>query len=148
MEMFLEVEVQLFRYLSIRCLRQFSSIPATLRHHICHGPVGTGCQYLRRKRVTAGSLKNGGGAVSATRLPRRYCEAAAKRSGRGGNLARFIQEHIKKPLAEELLFGKLEKGGGVRVTIEDGKPAFDYPEPPEAPPPAKRRKSRSPAPVR
>src|SRR5215831_251255 len=31
-------------------------------------------------------------------------------------LARVIQEHIKKPLAEELLFGRLAKGGVVRVT--------------------------------
>jgi ATP-dependent Clp protease ATP-binding subunit ClpA len=31
-------------------------------------------------------------------------------------LARVIQEHIKKPLAEELLFGRLSKGGTVRVT--------------------------------
>jgi ATP-dependent Clp protease ATP-binding subunit ClpA len=63
-------------------------------------------------------------------------------------LVRVIQEHIKKALAEELLFGKLEKGGIVRVTIEDGKPAFDYPEPTEPIPPAKRRKSRAPAAVR
>ena len=33
-------------------------------------------------------------------------------------LARTIQEHIKKPLAEELLFGKLEHGGAVRVIVE------------------------------
>jgi len=32
-------------------------------------------------------------------------------------MARIIQEHIKRPLAEELLFGKLEGGGHVRVTI-------------------------------
>ncbi len=44
-------------------------------------------------------------------------------------LARVIQENIKKPLAEELLFGRLEKGGIVRVTIVDGKPAFEYPDP-------------------
>ncbi len=31
-------------------------------------------------------------------------------------MARLIQEHIKRPLAEELLFGCLEKGGRVRVT--------------------------------
>jgi ATP-dependent Clp protease ATP-binding subunit ClpA len=37
-------------------------------------------------------------------------------------LARVIQEHIKRPLADELLFGKLAKGGKVLVTIEDGKP--------------------------
>ncbi|WP_019013734.1 ATP-dependent Clp protease ATP-binding subunit ClpA [Elioraea tepidiphila] len=34
-------------------------------------------------------------------------------------LARVIQEHIKKPLAEELLFGKLAKGGAVRVGVDD-----------------------------
>ncbi|RUM99397.1 ATP-dependent Clp protease ATP-binding subunit ClpA [Pseudaminobacter arsenicus] len=33
-------------------------------------------------------------------------------------LGRVIQEHIKKPLAEEVLFGKLKKGGTVRVTLE------------------------------
>ncbi|CUH77185.1 ATP-dependent Clp protease ATP-binding subunit ClpA [Tritonibacter multivorans] len=36
-------------------------------------------------------------------------------------LGRVIQEHIKKPLAEELLFGKLSKGGLVKVGIKDGK---------------------------
>jgi ATP-dependent Clp protease ATP-binding subunit ClpA len=35
-------------------------------------------------------------------------------------LARVIQEHIKKPLAEELLFGKLVKGGLVKVAVKDG----------------------------
>jgi len=36
-------------------------------------------------------------------------------------LARVIQESIKKPLAEELLFGKLMKGGVVKVKVKDGK---------------------------
>jgi ATP-dependent Clp protease ATP-binding subunit ClpA len=36
-------------------------------------------------------------------------------------LGRVIQEHIKKPLAEELLFGKLMKGGLVRVAVKDDK---------------------------
>jgi ATP-dependent Clp protease ATP-binding subunit ClpA len=40
-------------------------------------------------------------------------------------LSRVIQEHIKRPLAEELLFGKLAKGGKVIVTVEDGDLAFD-----------------------
>jgi ATP-dependent Clp protease ATP-binding subunit ClpA len=40
-------------------------------------------------------------------------------------LARVIQEHIKKPLAEELLFGKLVKGGSVKVTLKDGKLDFE-----------------------
>jgi ATP-dependent Clp protease ATP-binding subunit ClpA len=33
-------------------------------------------------------------------------------------LGRVIQEHIKKPLAEELLFGKLTKGGVVKVGVK------------------------------
>ncbi len=33
-------------------------------------------------------------------------------------MARVIQEHIKRPLAEELLFGKLADGGTVRVTLD------------------------------
>ncbi|MGX0975732.1 ATP-dependent Clp protease ATP-binding subunit ClpA [Roseovarius sp. MBR-51] len=36
-------------------------------------------------------------------------------------LGRVIQEHIKKPLAEELLFGKLLKGGVVKVGVKDDK---------------------------
>ncbi|WP_420558035.1 ATP-dependent Clp protease ATP-binding subunit ClpA [Roseovarius sp.] len=36
-------------------------------------------------------------------------------------LGRVIQEHIKKPLAEELLFGKLAKGGVVKVGVKDGQ---------------------------
>ncbi|WP_333682614.1 ATP-dependent Clp protease ATP-binding subunit ClpA [Pontibaca methylaminivorans] len=36
-------------------------------------------------------------------------------------LGRVIQEYIKKPLAEELLFGKLAKGGVVKVAVENGE---------------------------
>ena len=36
-------------------------------------------------------------------------------------LGRVIQEYIKKPLAEELLFGELAKGGIVKVGVKDGK---------------------------
>ncbi|MEK1896972.1 MAG: ATP-dependent Clp protease ATP-binding subunit ClpA [Rhizobium sp.] len=42
-------------------------------------------------------------------------------------LARVIQDVIKKPLANEILFGKLRKGGVVNVTVgpkEDGKPGI------------------------
>jgi ATP-dependent Clp protease ATP-binding subunit ClpA len=41
-------------------------------------------------------------------------------------LARVIQEHIKKPLAEELLFGRLTKGGAVKVTMKDKKLDFEF----------------------
>ncbi|HYE52741.1 MAG TPA: AAA family ATPase, partial [Azospirillaceae bacterium] len=46
-------------------------------------------------------------------------------------LGRTIQEHVKKPLAEELLFGRLSKGGAVKVTLEDDKLAFTYSDPPK-----------------
>src|SRR5260221_432011 len=43
-------------------------------------------------------------------------------------LARVIQEHIKKPLADEILFGKLKGGGTVRGLLdrENDKLAFDF----------------------
>ena len=43
-------------------------------------------------------------------------------------LSRVIQEHVKKPLAEELLFGKLAKGGAVKVAVSDDKLTFDLKE--------------------
>ncbi len=53
-------------------------------------------------------------------------------------LSRVIQEHIKRPLSEELLFGKLVNGGLARVRIEDNLVVFDFPETPKP-----RRKGRS-----
>ncbi|MGY8999166.1 MAG: ATP-dependent Clp protease ATP-binding subunit ClpA [Rhodospirillales bacterium] len=41
-------------------------------------------------------------------------------------LARVIQEYIKKPLSEQLLFGDLSKGGTVQVKVEDKKLDFEY----------------------
>jgi len=40
-------------------------------------------------------------------------------------LARVIQDAIKKPLADDILFGKLVGGGHVEVVLRDGKIAFD-----------------------
>lgn len=48
-------------------------------------------------------------------------------------MGRVIQEHIKKPLADELLFGTLAKGGHVLVKVEDGELAFEL-DPPVKPP--------------
>ena len=54
-------------------------------------------------------------------------------------MARVIQEHIKKPLADDVLFGRLKSGGHVRVIVtrdeESGldKLGFDYPEGPVTP---------------
>ncbi|QFY43573.1 ATP-dependent Clp protease ATP-binding subunit ClpA [Candidatus Methylospira mobilis] len=40
-------------------------------------------------------------------------------------MARVIQENIKKPLAEELLFGKLAHGGTVRIGVKDDHLSFE-----------------------
>jgi ATP-dependent Clp protease ATP-binding subunit ClpA len=75
-------------------------------------------------------------------------------------MARVIQEHIKKPLADEVLFGKLKGGGHVRVIVdkdENGrdKLGFEFldgpvtPKPEKIPavrPKAKRRSSPRPKP--
>jgi ATP-dependent Clp protease ATP-binding subunit ClpA len=57
-------------------------------------------------------------------------------------LARVIQEYVKKPMADELLFGSLKNGGIVKVDIDpkdNDKLAFQYfPEQPPASPPTKK----------
>ncbi|MEO3999778.1 ATP-dependent Clp protease ATP-binding subunit ClpA [Mesorhizobium sp. CAU 1732] len=75
-------------------------------------------------------------------------------------LSRVIQEHIKKPLADEVLFGKLRKGGTVRVSVEkndagiddlklealaDEVPVKPKKEDPEDRPPVKRKAVKKPA---
>jgi len=40
-------------------------------------------------------------------------------------LGRVIQEHIKQPLADEVLFGKLKKGGTVKVTLKPDGSGLD-----------------------
>jgi ATP-dependent Clp protease ATP-binding subunit ClpA len=40
-------------------------------------------------------------------------------------LSRVIQDEVKRPLTDELLFGKLVDGGKVRVDAQDGKLSFD-----------------------
>jgi ATP-dependent Clp protease ATP-binding subunit ClpA len=41
-------------------------------------------------------------------------------------MARIIQENIKRPLAEELLFGRLEGGGHMRIGVDDDKLSFSF----------------------
>ena len=57
-------------------------------------------------------------------------------------LGRVIQEEIKKPLAEELLFGALQKGGAVTVGLdkEANKLCFDYHAAPSTPKPSGEKK--------
>ena len=55
-------------------------------------------------------------------------------------MARLIQEKIKQPLAEELLFGKLSGGGEVHVSLKDGQPSFELtPTAPKVRPPSRKK---------
>src|SRR6187397_2447926 len=55
-------------------------------------------------------------------------------------MGRLVQEKIKQPLAEELLFGKLVNGGEVKVRIKDNAPAFEItPAAPKAKPKPKKK---------
>src|SRR3546814_213589 len=59
-------------------------------------------------------------------------------------MGRLIQEKIKQPLAEELLFGKLVHGGEVRVHLKDDELAFEITSaPPKAPKKGGRSKARA-----
>ena len=55
-------------------------------------------------------------------------------------LARIIQEHIKKPLAEELLFGALAKGGVVHVSVDKEADKLAFAFEPRPPSPSAERK--------
>ena len=41
-------------------------------------------------------------------------------------MARLVQEKIKRPLADELLFGRLNKGGHVRVVLNEGELEIEF----------------------
>ena len=43
-------------------------------------------------------------------------------------MARLVQDKIKKPLAEKILFGELSKGGDVDVLVSDGELTLEIPE--------------------
>ena len=53
-------------------------------------------------------------------------ERGYERANGARPMARLIAEKIKRPLADEVLFGKLVKGGSVKVTVEDGELAFQF----------------------
>jgi ATP-dependent Clp protease ATP-binding subunit ClpA len=74
-------------------------------------------------------------------VERGYDEAMGARP-----MARVIQTHIKTPLADEVLFGRLKNGGMVRVVVSgegvDAELAFVYPDGPVLPRPDKEIEAR------
>ena len=65
--------------------------------------------------------------ISLTEEARRWLANAGYDEAMGARpLARVIQEKIKQPLAEEVLFGHLVDGGHVVIDIEEDKPVFRF----------------------
>ena len=54
------------------------------------------------------------------------CEKGYDKTMGARPMARLIQEHIKKPLADEILFGRLSHGGHVVISEEDDKLVFEF----------------------
>lgn len=53
-------------------------------------------------------------------------ERGYERANGARPMARLIAEKIKKPLADEVLFGKLSKGGTVKVSVENDELSFSF----------------------
>ncbi len=71
-------------------------------------------------------LSNKGVTLTVEKSAREWIMAHGYDKAMGARpMARLIQENIKKPLAEELLFGKLVNGGHVTLKMQDDKLLFD-----------------------
>jgi len=59
-------------------------------------------------------------------------------------MSRLLQDQVKQPLAEELLFGKLAQGGEVHVSVREDKLVFELtPAPPKAKPSRKKKAAKT-----
>jgi ATP-dependent Clp protease ATP-binding subunit ClpA len=72
--------------------------------------------------------------LAAKKVELAYTDAARKWMAKKGYdpdygarpLARILQANIKDALADEILFGRLEKGGKVTIDLKADKLTFDY----------------------
>jgi len=72
-------------------------------------------------------LADRGVKISITTEAREYLARVGYDRENGARpLERIIEAKIKKPLANEILFGKLVKGGRVSITLKDGELAFEF----------------------
>ena len=74
-----------------------------------------------------GKLDDKGVTLSIDKLAKEYLAKKGYDEVFGAReLSRVIQEEIKKPIAEELIFGKISKGGHVSITMKENKINFNY----------------------
>jgi ATP-dependent Clp protease ATP-binding subunit ClpA len=103
---------------------RFDALTPEVMHHIVDKAMRELESQLSERNV----------AISLTDAARDYFAKKGYDVDNGARpLARLVQDEIKRPLADEILFGKLDKGGSVTVDVVDGRVEFEI-EPPEDPP--------------
>jgi ATP-dependent Clp protease ATP-binding subunit ClpA len=95
---------------------RFDTLTPEVMHHIVDKAVRELVSQLSERNVV----------ISLTDAARDYFAKKGYDVDNGARpLARLVQDEIKRPLADEILFGKLDKGGKVTVDVIDGKVEFD-----------------------
>ncbi|HVW28936.1 MAG TPA: ATP-dependent Clp protease ATP-binding subunit ClpA [Polyangiaceae bacterium] len=95
---------------------RFDPLTQEVMHHIVDKAV----------RELEGQLSERNVRISLTDAARDYFGKKGYDVDNGARpLARLVQDEIKRPLADEILFGKLDKGGSVTVDVVDGRVEFD-----------------------
>ena len=99
--------------MSARCRRRYCSTGATSRVNAYSSAFAAGPEAAARSTPARGAESR---IVESGDLGARRRSIKSQPLTSARPLARVIQEYLKKPLAEEVLFGKLSQGGGtVRV---------------------------------
>ncbi|HEX4336688.1 MAG TPA: ATP-dependent Clp protease ATP-binding subunit ClpA [Polyangiaceae bacterium] len=103
---------------------RFDSLTPDVMHHIVDKSVKELVIQLAERNVV----------IELTDAARDYFAKKGYDVDNGARpLARLVQDEIKRPLADEILFGKLDKGGTVIVNMVDGRVEFDIEPRVEAP---------------
>lgn len=96
---------------------QFQALPEDIVLKVVLKFVGEFAQQLSKKKVI---LKTSD-AANRWLLKRGFDPLLGARP-----MARAIDDHLKKPLVDEFLFGRLEKGGSVNIDVKDDQLTFEY----------------------
>jgi ATP-dependent Clp protease ATP-binding subunit ClpA len=103
---------------------RFDPLTPDVMHHIVDKAVKELVQQLSERNVV----------ISLSDAARDYFAKKGYDIDNGARpLARLVQDEIKRPLADEILFGKLDKGGSVLVNVVDGRVEFEIEAPADAP---------------
>jgi ATP-dependent Clp protease ATP-binding subunit ClpA len=103
---------------------RFDPLSPQVMHHIVDKAVKELVQQLSERNVV----------ISLSDPARDYFAKKGYDVDNGARpLARLVQDEIKRPLADEILFGKLDKGGTVVVNVVDGRVEFEIEAPADTP---------------